>query len=284
MAILAVFVGCGRETVAVPPSPRPTPALFAARPYGLQVPGSYSATSASPLVLVLHGYGASGLGQAQYFGLIAGSEKHGYLLAYPDGTTDGRGSRFWNATDACCNFFASSVDDVAYLTAVLNDVAARYNVDARRVFVIGHSNGGFMAHRLACDIGDRLAAIVSLAGATWRDPARCPAASRVNVLQVHGDADDTILYGGTVGYPSAEQTVRTWAQKNSCVGTLETTGRSFDLDTRLSGADTHEKAYIGCPEGGAVALWTIEGGGHIPSLDSAWSDAVWDYMSSHAKT
>jgi polyhydroxybutyrate depolymerase len=277
------LVACGGGTVSPPPRPTPAP-LLAARPYGLQVPVSYSGTTAAPLVLVLHGYGASGLAQAQYFGLLAGSETHGYLLAYPDGTIDPRGARFWNATDACCNFFASSVDDVAYLTAVLDDVAARYNVDSHRVFVVGHSNGGFMAHRLACEIGDRLAAVVSLAGATWKDPARCPAVSRVNVLQVHGDADETILYGGNAAYPSAEETVASWAHKNSCTGSLQTTGRRLDLDTKLAGAETQEKAYIGCPDVGTVRLWTIEGGHHVPDLDAAWPEALWTYLSSHPKT
>src|SRR5205814_122239 len=85
-ALVFALVGCGGGTP--PPPPRPTPGpLLAARPYSLQVPGSYSATTASSLVLALHGYGATGLVQAQYFGLLAGSEKHGYLLAYPDGTT-----------------------------------------------------------------------------------------------------------------------------------------------------------------------------------------------------
>jgi polyhydroxybutyrate depolymerase len=233
---------------------------------------------------VLHGYSASGRGQASYFGLFDGSEKHGYLLAYPDGTTDARGYRFWNATDACCNFFGSQVDDVAYLSAVIDDVESRYNVDTRRIFVVGHSNGGFMAHRLACEIGNRLAAVVSLAGATWKDPGRCPAGSPVNVLQAHGDADDTILYGGSPAYPSAQETVATWAQKNGCAGSLQPTGARFDLDTKLPGAETQEQTFTGCPPNGAVTLWTLDGGGHVPSLGTEWPEAVWIYVSSHAKT
>jgi pimeloyl-ACP methyl ester carboxylesterase len=81
------------------------------------------------------------------------------------GQQDRRGHRFWSATDACCNLDGLAVDDVAYLRAVIRDVSARHAVDPRRVFIVGHSNGGFMAHRMACEASDLVAAVVSLAGA-----------------------------------------------------------------------------------------------------------------------
>jgi polyhydroxybutyrate depolymerase len=149
--------------------------------------------------------------------------------------------------------------------------------------VIGHSNGGFMAHRLACEIGGRIAAVVSLAGAVWRNPGNCPALATVNVLQVHGDTDETILYEGNSFYPSAPQTVATWAQKDRCNGALEASGAHKDLDLQISGPETRPQSYAGCPPGGAVDLWTIEGGGHIPRLGTSWADEVWTYFSTHAK-
>lgn len=283
VVVAAVLGACGGESrpeAAATPTPPPT--LVGMRPYGLAVPGSYRASTPTPLVVVLHGYGSSGRAQAEYFGLLADAEEHGYLLAYPDGLVDPRGSRFWNATDACCNFYGSSVDDVAYLGAVIDDVAARYTVDPRRVFVIGHSNGGFMAHRLACEIGGRLAAVVSLAGATWQNPGACPAANPVNVLQVHGDADETIRYTGGPGYPSAPETVAIWAQKNRCAGVLEA-GADKDLDEQIPGMETRTESYLGCAPGGAADLWTMRGGGHVPRLGASWADEVWAYFSAHPK-
>jgi len=108
LTLATALFGCGN---ASRPSPEATPSskpsapasLVQARPYGLLVPQSYRAASR---VVVLHGYGSNGRQQAEYFGLLADAEEHGYLLAYPDGLTDPRGSRFWNATDACCNFYA----------------------------------------------------------------------------------------------------------------------------------------------------------------------------------
>lgn len=280
--VLAAALGACGDQSPPEPTPTPTPSLVETRPYGLAVPGAYRSSTPTPLVVLLHGYGSTGRAQAEYFGLLADAEEHGYLLAYPDGLVDPRGSRFWNATDACCNFYGNPVNDVAYLGAVIDDVAARYTVDPRRVFVVGHSNGGFMAHRLACEIGGRLAAIVSLAGAVWLNPGACPAPSPVNVLQVHGDADETISYAGGPGYPSAAQTVAIWAQKNRCSGALEA-GADKDLDVQLPGLETRTETYAGCPPGGAASLWTIEGGGHVPRLGASWADEVWSYLSAHPK-
>lgn len=272
--------GGGGATPAPSASPLP---LLEARPYRFKVPAGYVPSTPAPLVIILHGYGSDGLNQAQYFGFLAGADKHGYLLAYPDGLIDASGKRFWNATDACCNFYGNPVDDVAYLSAVVDDVAAHYNVDPKRVYVAGHSNGGFMAHRLACDRGDRFAAVVSLAGAVWQDASRCTAPSLVSVLQVHGDADQTILYNGTSAYPSALQTVATWAQKNACRGGLEPAGTDKDLDTGIPGTETRAESYAGCPPGGAVGLWTIRGGAHVPALGSTWEDELWTYFKAHPK-
>jgi len=140
-----------------------------------------------------------------------------------------------------------------------------------------------MAHRLACEIGGRLAAVISLAGATWRDAARCPAGSPVSVLQVHGDADQTILYGGTSVYPSAAQTVAIWAQKNRCLGALQSELASKDLDTGIAGAETRVDGFATCPRGASADLWTIVGGGHVPALGAAWADEAWAWFQAHPK-
>lgn len=276
LALALGTLGCGGEPPTVPKS------LVEQRPYGFKAPAGYDPSRPTPLVLVLHGYSSSGLGQVQYFGMLDDADQHGYLLAYPDGLLDSRNNRFWNATDFCCNFDGRAVDDVAYLGAVIDDVAEHYNVDLKRIYVAGHSNGGFMAYRLACDIGSRLAAIVSLAGAMPQG-GQCLGASPVNVLQVHGDADQTIFYGGAPGYPSAEQSVAIWAQKNACAGPLGALGANIDLDTRIAGAETTVRAYAGCPPVGSAGLWTIVGGGHIPSLGPSWADQVWAYFAAHPK-
>ena len=262
--------------------------VLADRPYQLLVPEGHDPAAPSALILLLHGYGSSGMAKLGDFGLAEIAQADDILVAYPDGTSDALGSRFWNATDACCDLNRTGVDDVAYLTAVVDDVAGRFAVDPGRVFAMGHSNGGFMSHRLACDRADRFAAIVSLAGATWSDPAECDPAQPVAMLQIHGDDDQTILYaGGDLfgrAYPSAEATTAAWMDANGCSGPLEASDERVDLVSFLDGDETRVDRAVGCPEGGAVELWTIEGGSHAPPLvRPGFARAVVDFLADHAR-
>lgn len=288
LAFLALgLAACGTDSGsaavdAALPKPDANP-LIAERPYEVQIPGKYDPAQPTPVLLLLHGYSVDGFTQVAYFQASVWAESKGWLLAYPDGTVDQMGNRFWNATDGCCNLYGATVDDVAYLTAVLDDLQARFNVDPKRIWLLGHSNGGFMSHRLACEIGDRIAGIVSLAGMTWKDPAKCPAAAKVNILQIHGTADQTIVYDGNQYYPSAPTTVALWAQKNGCTGAL-TDDAPLDLDSQQAGTETHRQHTAGCPAGGAVDFWTITGAGHIPNLSGAdFPTAMLDWLEAHPK-
>ncbi len=264
--------------------------LVAARPYNFKVPTGYDKTKPTPLVIMLHGYSASGVLEEAYFQLSATSDAQTFLYAYPDGTKDPTNNLFWNADDACCDFYSIPVDDVAYVNAIIDDVETKYNVDTKRIFVVGHSNGAFMSHRLACDSSGRIAAIAALAGEVWADPSKCNPSSTISVLGIHGDADMTILYDGGVAaagfpaYPPELTTMATWATKNGCTGSLTATGTTLDLDSTLPGNETVEKAYTGCPAGIDVKLWTIQGGGHIPSLTHpTWGDSIWAFFAAHPK-
>jgi polyhydroxybutyrate depolymerase len=302
-ALLALSVGC-RSSSSPAPDAGPTgvaapdtgaadaPALdaagiVAARPYTLHVPAGYDPSQATPLLVMFHGYGASGALEDAYMGLTATSDAHSFLYVYADGTLDPTGNRFWNATDACCDLYGIAVDDVQYFDAVVADIESRYNVDGKRIFVVGHSNGGFMSHRLACDRASTVAAILSLAGAQWDDPTRCSPSGTVSIAEVHGNADATIVYDGgstTEGtYPSAPTTVADWAAKNGCSGALAATGQTYDIDSQLAGSETQVQSFAGCPAGIDVELWVIQGGSHIPTLTPDWGELVWGFLSAHPK-
>lgn len=262
--------------------------IVAARPYTLNVPTNYVAGQPTPLVVMFHGYGASGDIEEAYFDITATSNEHTFLYAYGDGTLDTTGSRFWNATNGCCDLYDIPVDDVQYFDAIVQDVESKYTVDPKRIFVIGHSNGGFMSHRLACDRSSTVAAILSLAGAQWEDTTNCKPAEHVAVAEVHGNADTTIPYDGgatTEGpFPAAPTTVADWAQFNGCTGTLAPTGQTYTIDTTLPPNQTIVSAYGGCPTGIDVQLWTIQGGMHVPSLNRPeWGELVWGFLSAHPK-
>ena len=257
------------------------------RPYDVKEPTSYDAKKPTPLVILLHGYGANGVGQDVYFGLSQIASQRGFLLAYPDGTVDSGGKQFWNATDACCDFENKGIDDVGYLDAIITDMSDRYNVDKKRVYFVGHSNGGFMSYRMACDKSRRVAAIVSLAGANYADPdTSCKPERPVAVLQVHGDADATVPYAGgrsgPLAVPSAESSVGFFARKNGCATTAETPAQNLDLEGGVDGAETSIKRWPGCTAGTAAELWTMHGVGHIPNFNRpAWAEALWSFLAAH---
>ena len=258
------------------------------RPYELRVPAGISPSVPAPLVILLHGYGSDPAWQEDLFRIGDLVDAEGFLYAMPEGTVDFLGNRFWNATDACCDLGATGVDDVAYLNALVDDVASRYPIDPRRIYAVGHSNGGFMAHRLACDASSRFAAVVSVAGATWNDQARCQPSEPVSVLELHATTDELIAYGGgAIGltpYPGARATASTWAAKNGCAGALADGASALDLESSVSGAETRPERVAGCPEGGVVELWTIEGGHHDPApVHPAWETSIWGFLAAHPK-
>ncbi len=259
-----------------------------ARPATLLVPPSYDKSTPMPLVVALHGYNkASSTYETGLLGLDPLYQTAGFLLIAPAGKKDSNDAFFWNATDACCNFDANPVDDVAYINGLVDEIVAAYNVDARRIYVVGHSNGGFMAYRLACTSASRFAAIISVAGATFEDVAACTPSARINVLQIHGTADNTIKYDGSSikvqnvehPYPSAAGSVQRWAAYNGCAATT-TPGFALDL-TSAAGAETDPVSYDACPAGGSVALWTVNGAPHLVLMSSGLP--LWDWLVAHPK-
>lgn len=257
------------------------------RPVSLHVPKSYACDKGAPLVIMLHGYTASGSLEELYLKITAESDKRGFLYAHPDGTKDKQSNQFWNATDACCNLYGSQIDDSAYLSKLIKDVQAAYNVDPKRIYLIGHSNGAFMSYRMACEHGDQIAAFASLAGAMYSDVGKCAAESPVSVLEIHGTADATIAYqGGTIGvntYPSAPTSVADWATLDKCGATPDTSAAPLDLESSLAGAETHVTSYAGCQAGTGVTLWTMEGGSHLPNISPSFIPAVVDFLYAHPK-
>ena len=247
----------------------------------VRVPDAPAPPEGRPLIVLLHGYGASGFFQELYLQLSGLAAERGFLYATPDGTLNPEGKRFWNATDACCDFYGSGVDDVGYLTGLIDAIDARFGVDPRRVHLFGHSNGGFMAYRMACSAAGRLTSAVSLAGATYFDPADCSPSRPVRILQIHGSDDETILYGGGIlvatPYPGAEQDALTWAAYDGCLDQA-TTGAPFDAEATIAGDETEVASWsVGC-RGPGAGLWTIVGGAHVPSFTATFRQRILDWF------
>lgn len=257
------------------------------RPFTLVLPSNYQPGTPAPLIIGLHGYTAESPYAQNYFALGKVADEKGILTVYPSGSKDTNGYLFWNATPACCNFDSNSVDDEAYLLSIIDSVSKDHTVDLARIYIIGHSNGGFMAHRMACNQSDRIAAIVSLAGATYSNPKSCNPTSPVSVLQIHGSNDEVISYTGgylfSSAYPSARRTIDLWGKLNECGKKPYRVLPRLDLDRKISGLETTVLRYKGCKTGANSELWTINKGKHSPELSATFAKSVIDYLLAHPK-
>src|SRR5580704_892182 len=123
------------------------PPIGGDRPVEVQVPANAMPGVQMPLLILLHGYSVDGVVEELYFQIGTLGDARGFYFAAPNGTVDTSGNYFWNATDACCDYDGSTVDDSAYLSSVITEIEARYPIDPKQVYLVGHSNGGFMSYR-----------------------------------------------------------------------------------------------------------------------------------------
>ncbi len=279
--------GASDSSPGPPPSPPPTVFTdFGGRTVELHVPGSYAPDVLTPLVILLHGYSATGMVQELYWRLKPEADRRGVLYAHPDGTVDLQGARFWNATEACCDFSNSGVDDSAYLRALVEQIREHYAVDPKRIYFTGHSNGAFMSYRMACDHADWVAAIAGLAGGMLADAENCKASEPVHVLHIHGDQDALVEYeGSTTGgieAPGARASAQFWADRAGCEPD-PVTESPLELAPGVDGAETLVERWQGCGVGGSAELWTMRGVGHVPGFDDTYPPALFDYLLSHPK-
>lgn len=269
IALVTVLAACGSD-----PGSSGAPTVFGGdRPVNLQIP-ELVGNQEYPLVLILHGYSANGFLQEAYFGLNDLAARGDAFVLAPDGLIDSMGNQFWNADSTCCDFDHQNPDDVGYLGGLVDDVMAAWPIDPKRVRVIGHSNGGYMAYRLACDRADVVTSIAVLAGDAVSVP--CAPAEPVHVLHIHGTADTTVPFAG------AQPSVDEWVMHDGCTGTQEPAG-TLDLDNEVTGAETAIGVTQGCPADGAVDLWTMNGSTHVPSLLGTFDTSVSKWWADHPR-
>ncbi|RZD36283.1 MAG: hypothetical protein CXT72_01710 [Methanobacteriota archaeon] len=248
----------------------------------LTMPGGHDYDRPLPLVIALHGYSSSGSFNAWWMSLYDSVHENEHLLLTPDGTLNWIAMRYWNATEACCNLFGSSVDDVSFLEGLISEAVENYGADPLGVVLIGHSNGAFMTHRMACERGNLIESIISLNGATWNDFNNdCPDTGRPNILHVHSTLDGVIQYdGGSLNgaqYPSAPQSTSFWASRSSCDSAWTNLG-AIDLTNSDGYAETDNLEHLNCADGNRVSHWRINNGSHNPSLNApgwAYKSLTW---------
>lgn len=218
--------------------------------------------ASAPLVLALHGRLGQGKNQAELTGFDTVAERGGFIAVYPDGVerswADGRGT---TPADK------QGVDDVGFLTALVDHFIEKFGVDRRRVYAAGMSNGAMMSYRLACERADRFAAIAPVAAQMGQKLAeRCAPSRPVPVISFVGTEDPMVPFaGGPVSGDrgpvlSAVETRAKWAAFAGCEGEPKV---SQEPDPEPGDSTrVRREAHGPCREGAEVVFYVVEGGGH----------------------
>ena len=224
------------------------------RTYRVFAPTTLEPGSQPPLVLVLGGVGNSAENMVSATEFDRSASTNNFVAAYPEGI-----DLTWNAGFCCASGTTSGVDDVNFLSRLIDQLVADYGVDTSRVYATGVSAGAMMAYRLGCELPGRIAGIGSVAGAMILE--ECQPDQGVPVIEIHGTEDQLVPYDGGLVRPEgvADQpaptslaVVEQWATLNGCPDSPEE--ETQGPVTTLTWTD--------CPDGAAVKLVTVEGGGH----------------------
>ncbi len=194
------------------------------RTYALYTPPQPSASM--PLLIALHGGGGRGSGMIHitYGGFNRLAERETFVVVYPDGVdkrwNDGRGLTEWRA-------HRERVDDVGFIAALIDQISAEQPIDRRRVYVTGISNGGMMSYRLACELGDRIAAIAPVVAALPAHLSGCVPPHAMPIILMNGTDDPLIPYQGgpTTPLPSGWRAMA--AARRRCAPTFSTPTRTM---------------------------------------------------------
>jgi polyhydroxybutyrate depolymerase len=302
-ALFLGLISCGPATAAPTAAPEPTatPTATAAatatpllrpgnsertvevgaaeRTYLLHVPPDADPETPIPLVFVFHGWSGlpDGIEGTSDFDYIA--DQNGFLAVYPRGSGTGNSDLSWNA-GICCGFALDhSVDDIAFVNTMLEDLGTIAAVDPQRIYATGFSNGAFLSYRLACEMSDTFAAVAPVGGTLVFQP--CRPERPVALLAVHGLYDMTVPYegGGDLidgGFPSVEESILAWVEWNGCTPSPRTDEPYKNV--------VHT-AYGSCRAGTAVELYMVDYFGHNWPLINTFpaSETIWEFFAAHPK-
>ena len=244
----------------------------------LVLPENYTPAKSYPLVMLLHGFTSNAEQIDRYLGGDSFSSILEYVLVVPEGTKDSMGRAFWNAFPECCNFDNTAIDDSGYLQELITTAKRNYSIDGNRVIVMGHSNGAFMANRLACDAPELISSIVSISGVGPKDSALCqPKDDFPNIIQVHGDNDEVVPYEGNDAFLAAEQSVMRWASFLGCRTRIVYSNAEQTIPGD-DGLSIDIANYIDCRADKKLQLWRLNNGSHVPDFGRQFISTIWNQV------
>jgi polyhydroxybutyrate depolymerase len=217
------------------------------REYRLHVPPSYDGARPVPLLIAMHGSGGTAEGMEWGTGLSAKADWAGFVAVYPQGP-QGQWSLGQDSPDS------------RYLRELIAHLSARVSLDRRRIYVTGHSLGGGMADRAACDLADVVAASAPVEG-YYQGQGVCNPVRPVPVLAFHGTADDVV--------PHPDGWIAAWASRDGCDPTPVTT----------ASGNTTETTWPHCRGDAEVRLVMVQDLGH--QWWGGANDPMWEFFAKH---
>ena len=187
------------------------------RTYFLNVPASYRPGTPTPLLLAFHSRTSTGRLILTSSQILSWADAMNIIVVAVNGAVY-EDSSSWNAGSCCTNAITYEENDVLLTSTIIDYLKTQTTIDASRVWAMGHSNGGMMAYRLACDLSEKITAVAVVTGALVDDT--CSPTKPVSILHIHGNLDTTIPFhgGGKFETPSIFHSVQEMAYKNSCTG------------------------------------------------------------------
>ena len=206
----------------------------------------------------------------------------GFILIVPQGYKDHRGSPHWNVGSWT---IGSTVDDIGFIEKIINRTSDEFNLDLKRVYSYGHSNGGYFSFELACQLGNKIAAIGSIGGTMSTESYdSCEPSHNTSVITVHGTSDPIVYYTGGRPYNSKSQveTLRYWVDFNNTNISPEII-EVPDSD-KNDGSQVELYKYDGGTNGTSVHHFKVINGGHswpgrYGNMDIIATSEIWKFVS-----
>ena len=266
------------------------------RAYTINIPGTYDGETPIPLVIVLHGAGEDSITMQLTTQFADFGEESGYFVVFPNGVSNG-----WDYLEADDQQpLETHVDDVGFISKLIDTLIAEYAVDEERIYLIGYSNGALLALRLGCDLAERLDGVVSIAGTYSYEMIRhCAGQPPVPILFVWGTEDSAFPTGGYV-IEQENGRIRSsfsLAQTRSYLIThygCETRPQAIRIESESSPYPVVSETYSDCIDGSTARLLVLVDHDHgfpiAPRMMLAdgtfgsTQEAIWDFIQEQAAT
>jgi len=241
------------------------------RTYQLHLPPEYE-DKQLPVVIVLHGGGGSASGVRALTSFDGVADQWDFMAVYPDGWL---GS--WAEGCDCTNADTAGVDDVLFISELIDELDADLGINRSRVYAAGYSAGGFMMHKLACDLTDRLTAVASVAGTLPGPLAQtCEPSRKMPFMMIHGTGDSVVPYEGVPDQGdftllSVDSSAQFWADANGCGERLPSV---IEVGEFTAGTEVWFETWD-CATDSEVILYRVVDGPHQWPTRSAFS-ASWE--------